>query len=143
MPYSGADNVRFEMRYAGGVNPFEQERQVPGAGARKTSTFARVLGGALLPFSFFFPPAAIGAALAYGASGIAESKARKAEMRAVQNQQGPPPVYFPGLEGGGGGQGAAYSSSGQPMAPVSASDSMVMQVLYHRNEMMMDQTGRY
>lgn len=127
------DLVKFEMRMVQGVNPHEKEMKQPGGFARFLSGAGRVLGSVALPLSFIFPPAAIGAATMYGTSAVGDQMQQRIYLKQAEQMQRNQAtnVSFPGLGVGDGGL--------QPAAgTVSAADETVMNVLFKRNDAMME-----
>lgn len=124
------DMVKYEMRMVQGQDPFAKHQKQPGAFGRFLSGMGRVLGAVAMPLSILFPPAMIGALGAYGMGKIGDQIQYKAYTKAVGQQQAhqATQVSFPGMEGGFGGAQAALS-------PVQAD---VLNVLYARNDLMME-----
>lgn len=122
------DLVKFEMRQATGTPAWEKEVKRPGFFGRLLSGVGRIVGAVAAPFSFMFPPAALGTALMYGAAGIGDQIQYRSYERAMQSagQRDLQNVSFPGLDWGG--------MSIQPAsAPLSPHDEMIMNVLFARD----------
>ena len=115
-----------------GVDPQVREAKKPGFFSRLLSGLGRVLGAVAMPLSFIFPPAAIGAAVAYGGANIGDQMQMRVAQRQMEKQQREQQtqVSFPGLEVGGP---AVRPASG---IDYSASDEQVMGLLFQRNELM-------
>lgn len=131
------DIIKYEMRYPGGVNPYQQEQKKPGGFGRFLSGVGRFFGAVAAPLSFVFPPAAIGAATMYGVGQIGDQVQMKAYEKMMQNQQSPAPMYVPGLQPGPEGM---INASG---SPTSQNEESVMNVLYARNDMMVASTKEF
>ena len=127
------DLVRFEMRMTQGVDPTVREQKKPGFFGRLLSGLGRVLGAVAAPLSFIFPPAAIGAAGMYGLGAIGDQMQAKAYQKQTEKMQreGQTQASFPGLQL----DNSAISPAG---FDVSASDERVMNVLFSRNDAMME-----
>lgn len=121
------DAVKYELRYAGGVDPFMTEKKRPGGFGRFLSGIGRFFGAVAAPLSLVFPPAAIGAATMYGLGQVGDQVQYNAYKKSMQGQQGPGPMVIPGLETGPSAGGATS---------VSTYEESVMDVLYARNDMM-------
>lgn len=127
------DMVKYEMRVVSGEDPFAERQKTPGAFGRFLSGIGRLFGAVAAPMSLIFPPAAIGAAGMYGIGQIGDQMQYRTYMRMQQQQQAPQTISFPGLEAGAGGGITPASGPG-----ISAADQTVMDVLFARNDMMMD-----
>lgn len=135
------DVIKYEVRQLSGT-PIDQARQHKRGGfARFLSGLGRILGAIAAPLAAFFPPAAIGAAAAYGVSKIGDvgqmRAAQKNAEEAANQQQTMTPSVIPGVD-------MAMDLARDPvkmfnpLAAGSPRDRQVAQVLLARNEMMMD-----
>lgn len=126
------DLVRYEMRMVQGVDPSVREQKKPGFFGRLLSGLGRVLGAVAMPLSFIFPPAAIGAAGMYGLGQIGDQMQVKSAQKQAEKMQREQQtqVSFPGLQ--------MDQSAIQPASfDLSAQDERVMNVLFTRNDAMM------
>jgi len=125
--------IRYEMRMVQGVDPHVREQKKPGFFGRFLSGLGRVLGAVAMPLSFIFPPAAIGAAGMYGLGQIGDQMQIRAAQKQMEKAQreSHTQVSFPGLQ--------FDSSALQPASfDISANDQQVMDVLFARNDAMME-----
>lgn len=95
------DAIKYEVRQLSGTDIRASQQRKHGGFGRFLSGLGRILGAIAAPLSFIFPPAAIGAAAAYGVSKIGDmvqiSGAKKTmEQQADQSGQ-LGQVYIPGL----------------------------------------------
>ncbi len=135
------DVVKYEMRMVSGDNPFAEKQKTPGAFGRFLSGVGKFFGSVSLPLSFVFPPAAIAAAGMYGVGTIGDQMQSRAYMKAAQQQQqGALPVSYPGLDLSP--TASNFQMSGGPIQPLSAKQEAVMDVLFARNDMMLDSAHR-
>jgi len=126
------DMVKYEMRMVRGEDPFMKHQKKPGGFGRFLSGIGKFFGAVAMPLSFIFPPAMIGALGAYGLGQIGDQMQYKSYMKVAQQQatQQGTNVSFPGMSGVmGGGPGGGQLSSVQ---------ADILNVLYSRNDMMMD-----
>lgn len=130
------DLVRYEMRMVQGQNPFEKHQRQPGGFGRFLSGLGRILGAVAMPLSFFFPPAMIGALSMYGLGSIGDRIQAAAYQKQMKNEavRRATQVAFPGLEGGAGIMPAGG------LSPIQAD---VLNVLYARNDMMMESSHAF
>ena len=125
------DRVKYEMRMVQGQDPFVKHQKRSGGFGRFLSSIGRLFGAIAMPLSFIFPPAAIGALGAYGLGKIGDQIQTKAYTKQMQQQGAHTPTRasFPGMEAMmGGSRQASYT----PM------QTDVLNVLYARNDMMME-----
>lgn len=123
------DTIRYEMRMVSGEDPFAQQQKTPGAFGRFLSGLGRFFGAVTLPMSLIFPPAAIGAAGMYGIGQIGDQMQYKAYQKMMQNQSSMQFISYPGLD---------LSSSASQGMNMSMRDENVMNVLFARNDMMLE-----
>lgn len=125
------DQVRYEMRMVQGRDPFEKHQKSPGAFGRFLSGVGRLFGALAMPFSIFCPPAMIGALGMYGLGKVGDQIQYSSYMKQAQQQQThqAQKVAFPGMEDVFGGP---------QVTPLSSVQSDVLNVLYARNDMMME-----
>lgn len=116
-----------------GEDPFAQQQRAPGAFGRFLSGMGRFFGAVALPMSLIFPPAAIGAAGMYGMGQIGDQMQSKAYQKMMQQQANPQTVSYPGLDLSSSGGGATPAG-----LEMSRQDDAVMDVLFARNDMMLD-----
>lgn len=123
--------VRYEMRVAKGEDPFTKHQKKPGGFGRFLSGLGRVLGAIAAPLSFIFPPAMIGALGAYGVGAIGDQIQASAYKKQMQEQgtHQAANVSFPGMED------VFSSPQAAAISPVQAD---IMNVLYARNDLMME-----
>lgn len=140
-----ADTIKFEMRGMSGDTAVTQEKKKKGFFGRLFSGLLKFVTAPLSVLGAVFPPAGLAAAGTYGlAQTIDIAQANSAAKRAAQNVPAKSQsYYFPGVNTGGmsgATSGAAPSSSAS--APV-AMQQRVMDVLYARNDAMMDSTAAF
>lgn len=128
------DVVKLELRSMSG-EAIESRVKRPGGFARFLSGVGRFFGAVLAPLSVVFPPAIFGALGAYSASRVGDIMQRKAyEKAASQQTRDTGPMILPGLE-----QSAHDLTKDTAMVKsVSQQDQRMMDLLYARNEMMID-----
>lgn len=126
------DQVKYEMRVVKGEDPFVKHRKRPGGFGRFLSSIGRIFGAIAAPLSLIFPPAMIGALGAYGLSSIGDKIQYKAHMRSAQQAGQHQNVSFPGMDWGALGMG------GGPQASISPVQAEALNVLYARNDLMME-----
>lgn len=126
------DLIKYEMRYAGGVAPWEREVRRPGAFGRFLSGIGHFLGAVSMPLSILFPPAAIAAAGMYGVGGIGDQVQHRAYSRAMESQakRQNVNVTFPGLDLGGA---TGLKPASASMEGISARDQEIMNLLFSRD----------
>lgn len=126
------DKVKYEMRMVQGQDPFVKHKRKTGGFGRFLSGIGKLFGAIAAPLSFIFPPAAIAAAGMYGIGKIGDRMQYSAYMKGMQRQgvhQAGGAAAFPGMEDVmGGGRQAALS-------PIQAD---ILNVLYARNDLMME-----
>lgn len=135
-PQIRPDVIKYEVRTISGESIQSQAQHRPGGFARFMSGLGRIIGAIAAPLSFIFPPAAIGAAAAYGVSRLGDTMQYRSyqKMAAQQQEQGSAPLYVPGVE-----QSSFDLTKDNPHAqPVSRQDERIMNVLFARNDMMLD-----
>lgn len=129
------DQIKYEVRTISGENIHAQQQKKPGGFARFLSGLGRIFGAIAAPLSFIFPPAAIGAAAAYGVGRLGDMMQYKAYQKMAGQQQGEAgPLMLPGIE-----QSAFdLTKEGALAQPVSAKDQQVLNVLSARNDLMLE-----
>ena len=139
------DVVKYEMRVVSGDNPFEQQQKTPGAFGRFLSGIGRFFGAVAAPMSLIFPPAAIGAAGMYGIGQIGDQMQYRTYMRMQQQQASPQYISYPGLDlsdaparGGSAFGGGGVVPAKGPGISTSLEQEGVMDVLFARNNMMLE-----
>ncbi|MBI2346572.1 MAG: hypothetical protein HYV03_06795 [Deltaproteobacteria bacterium] len=127
------DVIKYELRTISGEDIHEKVRR-PGGFARFLSGVGRLFGAIAAPLAFLFPPAAIGAAAAYGATSVGDMLQGRAYRKfAAQQQGGGAPLYLPGLE-----QSAHDLTKDGPLAqPVSQREQQALDLLAARNDLML------
>lgn len=125
------DQVKYEMRMVQGEDPFAKHQKRPGGFGRFLSGLGRVVGSLAMPFSLLFPPAMIGALSMYGIGQIGDQVQASAYSKAMQQQAAHQGQHasFPGMEDMFGGA---------PAYQLSAVQSDVLNVLYARNDLMLE-----
>lgn len=125
------DMVKYEMRMVQGQDPFTKHQKRPGGFGRFLSGIGKLFGALAMPFSLICPPAMIGALGAYGLGQIGDQIQYSSYQKAAQQQAAHQTqnVSFPGMEDMFGGR---------PTAPISAVQADVLNVLYSRNDLMME-----
>lgn len=129
------DAVKYEMRMVSGENPFAREQKTPGAFGRFLSGVGRFFGAVAAPMSLIFPPAAIGAAGMYGIGQIGDQMQYRSYMKVMEQQAQPQYISYPGLDLSGGGEAGGAQPAG---FDISAQQESVMDVLFARNDMMLE-----
>lgn len=122
------DLVRYEMRVAQGQDPFAIHQKKPGGFGRFLSSVGRFFGAVAAPFSIFFPPAMIGALGMYGLGQMGDQIQAKAYMNAAQKGANAQTIAYPGME----------DTMGGPQAAMSPMQQDVLNVLYARNDAMLE-----
>lgn len=140
------DIIKYEIRDVGGDPAAAQEKHKSGGFGRFISGLFKFITAPLAVLAPVFPPAALGAAAAYGLGSIGDQmQARSAAKQAQQMQQNSPPsqgYFLPGVDSRG--MADASSSLAPQSAPVpTAMQTRVMDVLYARNDSMMDSTAAF
>lgn len=140
------DVIKYEMRGVGGDPAVGQERRKTGGFGRFISGLFKFITAPLAVLAPVFPPAALGAAAAYGLGSIGDQmQARSANKQAQQMQQNSPPsqgYFLPGVDSGGMAD-ASSSLAPQSAAVPTAMQTRVLDVLYARNDAMMDSTAAF
>lgn len=130
------DAVKYEMRMVSGENPFEQSQKTPGAFGRFLSGVGRFFGAVAMPIGLIFPPAMIGAAGMYGLGQIGDQVQTRAYMKMQQQQATPQYISYPGLDMSD--QTGGVTPAKGPGFDLSAQQETVMDVLFARNDMMLE-----
>lgn len=130
------DAVKYEMRMVSGEDPFAQSQKRPGIFGRFLSGIGRFFATVAAPMSLIFPPAAIGAAGMYGLGQIGDQMQYKAYQKMMQNQTAPQYISYPGLDLSTSAGGVVPSKG--PIVPLSSQQEQVMDVLFARNDMMLE-----
>ncbi len=133
------DVVKYEMRLASGENPFVQEQKTPGGFGRFLSGVGRFFAAVATPMSLIFPPAAIGAAGMYGVGQIGDQIQQRSYMNMMK--QTPQYISYPGLDTPPPQGGIQMMSSGT--TGLSAQQETVMDVLFARNDMMLESVQKF
>lgn len=139
-----ADTIKFEMRGMSGDTAVTQEKKKKGFFGRLFSGLLKFVTAPLSVLGAVFPPAGLAAAGTYGlAQTIDIAQANSAAKHAAQNTPAQPQSYYlPGVDTGG--MSDAASSAAPSSAPVPmAMQQRVMDVLYARNDAMMDSTAAF
>lgn len=139
-----ADTIKFEMRGMSGDSPVTQEKKKTGFFGRLFSGLLKFAAAPLGVLGAVFPPAGLAAAGAYGLSQTIDiTQAHSAAKRAAQNTPAPQQsYYFPGVEPGGMADASSAVSSGATPVPT-AMQQRVVDVLYARNDAMIDSTAAF
>lgn len=139
-----ADTIKFEMRGMSGDTAVHQEKKKKGFFGRLFSGLLKFVTAPLSVLGAVFPPAGLAAAGTYGlAQTIDIAQANSAAKRAAQNVPvQPQSYYFPGVNTGGMSEAATSVSTGSGQVPM-AMQQRVMDVLYARNEAMVDSTAAF
>lgn len=129
------DLIKHELRTISGESIHAQQQRKPGGFARFLSGLGRIFGAIAAPLSFIFPPAAIGAAAAYGVGRLGDMIQYKAYQKmAGQQQDAAMPMMLPGIE-----QSAFDLTKESPLTQsISARDQQALHVLSARNDLMLD-----
>ncbi|MBI4365566.1 MAG: hypothetical protein HY543_01985 [Deltaproteobacteria bacterium] len=131
------DIIRWEMRAVTGETIESQQQRKPGGFARFLSGIGRFLGAVAAPLSFLFPPAALGAAAAYGVSRLGDTMQMRSYQKMMEKQsQGQPagPMFLPGLE-----QATYDLQKESPLTmSITKQDQRVLDVLFARNDLMLE-----
>lgn len=138
------DIIKYEMRGMGGSPAVGQERKKRGGFGRFLSGLFKFIAAPLTVLGAVFPPAAIGAAGAYGLGAVGDQmQARAAEKDAIQHN--PPPVqyFLPGVDTGGMTEPVAGHGKASAAPAPTALQQRVVDVLYARNDAMMDSTSAF
>lgn len=130
------DAIKYEMRMVSGEDPFAVQKKTPGAFGRFLSGVGRFFSAIAAPFSLIFPPAAIGAAGMYGIGQIGDQMQYKQYIKMQQQQQTPQYISYPGLDTSGSSGGVVPARA--PGLEMSQQQQTVMDVLYARNDMMLE-----
>lgn len=139
-----ADTIKFEMRGMSGDTAVTQEKKKKGFFGRLFSGLLKLVAAPLSVLGMAIPPAGLAAAGAYGLSQTIDiAQANSAAKRAAQNVPAQPQSYYlPGVDTGGMSDAASGAAPGSTAVP-SAMRQQVMDVLYARNDAMMDSTAAF
>jgi|GEM_PF-967571 len=130
------DVIKYEMRMVGGENPIEQQQKKPGAFGRFLSGVGKFFGAVSAPLSLIFPPAAIGAAGMYGVGQIGDQMQYRSYQKMMDQQASPQYISYPGMDLSPSPGGVVTSKS--PGYQASLNDESVMDILFARNDMMLE-----
>ncbi len=129
------DIIKYEVRELAGTNVQAAQHKKRGGFGRFLSGMGRMLGAIAAPLSFIFPPAALGAAGAYGVSKIGDMVqlgAAKKMMRDQQSTEQPlGQVFIPGLTQ------TAMDLTRDTGVSAGSRDQQAMGILMARNDMTM------
>lgn len=139
-----ADTIKFEMRGMSGDTAIHQEKKKKGFFGRLFSGLLKFVTAPLSVLGAVFPPAGLAAAGTYGLSQTIDiAQANSAAKRAAQNTPVQPQSYFlPGVDTGGMSDAASSAAPNSASVPT-AMRQQVMDVLYARNDAMMDSTAAF
>lgn len=133
------DVIKYEMRPAGGSDAGAQEQHKTGGFRRFLSGLFKFVTAPLSVLGAVFPPAGLAALGTYaGSTALDISAAHSAAKQAQQAAPAQQMSYFPGMDVGGSG-----SSTPDTVSAPSAMQQRVVDVLYARNDAMMDSTAAF
>lgn len=136
------DIIKFEMRGMGGDPAAAQEKRKSGGFGRFLSGLFKFIAAPLGVLGAVFPPAMIGAAGAYGLGAVGDQMQARAAAKNAQASAPPPQYFFPGVDTGA--MVDASASLSPESAPVpTAMQQRVMDVLYARNDAVIDSTAAF
>jgi hypothetical protein len=130
------DVIKYEMRMVSGENPMAEQQKKPGAFGRFLSGVGKFFGAVAAPLSLIFPPAAIGAAGMYGVGQIGDQMQYKSYQKMMDQQSTPQYISYPGMDIVPTPGGVPVSKA--PGYQASLMDERVMDVLFARNDMMLE-----
>lgn len=139
------DTIKYEMRGMSGDTPVTQEKKKTGFFGRFFSGLLKFVTAPLGVLGAVFPPAGLAAAGTYGLSQTIDiAQANSAAKRAAQNVAATPQSYFlPGIDLGASSGATPLSASGTAFMGPTAMQQRVTDVLYARNDAMIDSTAAF
>lgn len=136
------DIIKYEMRGMGGDPAATQEKRKSGGFGRFLSGLFKFIAAPLTVLGAVFPPAAIGAAGAYGLGAVGDQMQARAAAKNAQQSAPPQQYFFPGVDTGAMNDASASLAPESTPVPT-AMQQRVMDVLYARNDTMIDSTTAF
>ncbi len=136
------DRIKFEVVPTDGASAGAQEQHKTGGFRRFLSGLFKFVTAPLSVLGAVFPPAGLAAMGTYaGATALDISTAKSAAKQAQQSAPAQQMSYLPGMDVGGGGGGG--SAQAETTSAPTAMQQRVVDVLYARNDAMMDSTAAF